>query len=158
MLAATVKASCSPAAVASSGPRLVSSASALRSDMIDTKSAIPAAPATCWVVPRTALPCEYSACGSEPRLDVNSGVNKKASPRLRIIWLASTSANAVSGPNPAMIHSAELTAIAPGMTSLRAPCASNSRPTKGASRPMTNPPGSSISPDSTGAMPSTFCM
>ena len=49
------------------------------------KIAVPAAPATCWIVLIIALPCEYSCGGSAPSPVVNSGVNISARPTLRIM-------------------------------------------------------------------------
>ena len=54
-------------------------------------------------------------------------------------------------------HSATDVIAAPGATSGRGPNWSKSRPTKGASRPMTRPPGSSTRPVSSVLRPSTDC-
>ena len=79
--AATRNAVCSPA----SSRRLrgdipAASRVALRAARMATRSAVPAAPATCWKVVRIALPWEYNDGGSGFKPVVKDGVNKKASP------------------------------------------------------------------------------
>src|SRR5690554_7274542 len=79
--------------------------------------AVPAAPANCCTVPMIALPCEYRCGFNDPRPEVNTGVNRPASPTLSPRWASSTNTNGVPSPSMVMPQKTALTMIEPGTTS-----------------------------------------
>lgn len=89
-----------------------------------TNSAVPAAPASCWAVPRTALPCEYRRGGSPPSAAVNSGVKVSARPRLSTMCATRTNVTLVSAVTVESAQSTALMMTDPGMSSMRGPCRS----------------------------------
>ena len=78
MTAPYMNAAWMPVAVAAMSPAPAASWLAAVEDITVMNSAVPAAPASCWAVPTTALPCEYSVGLSEARPAVNRGVNRNA--------------------------------------------------------------------------------
>ena len=91
-IAPTTNARCTPAIssidAASSGPAAPAFAVPMARRAMNT--AVPAAPATCWMVASVALPCEYRCGGSAPVAAVNTGVKRKPRPRLSTRWVTMT--------------------------------------------------------------------
>ena len=86
-----------------------------------TNRAVPAAPATCWIVPISADPCEYSRFGSAPSATVNSGVNVNANEALIAMWPTMTSHHGVVGVRNAKNTNEASTTNDAGTTSARGP-------------------------------------
>jgi hypothetical protein len=88
--------------------------------MTVTKTAVPTAPPSCWIVPIMALPWAKSRAGRDPRADVESGVKINEMPRLSVICEQRMSHVGPVGPSVVIHQSAPATATAPGTARGRA--------------------------------------
>ena len=110
-----------PPIVASVGDAPPASSASERLARIITTSAVPIAPPTCWTVPSSELPWEYSLGLSTPRPIVNSGVNSAARLTMSTMWATRIIQIGVVAPTKAKPVIAARRPTAPGITRTREP-------------------------------------
>ncbi len=157
MTAPSPKAHCRPPTIAAASLAPPSASEAARLERIVIETAVPMAPATCWVVPSREEPWEYRCIGSAPRPRVKTGVKMPASEIISSTWMPTTAATGVVSPISARAPSATTMPTAPGTTSGRLPTRSKVLPTCGPSRPIMMPPGATTRPVVSGERPRTSC-